>query len=210
MRSYNTRIHETAVVAAQVTVGRDTEIWHFAHVMTDAAIGENCMLGQGVHVGPNVVIGNGCKIQNGAQLFAGVTLEDDVFIGPCVVFTNVKSPRAHIDRKAEFKPTIVKRGASIGANATILPGVTIGEYAMVGAGAVVTHDVRAHSVVVGNPARHHGWACACGESLGVSKTYDRPGVEIITEYQCPRCASRYAPVDGDTLKLVEDHGQSST
>jgi UDP-2-acetamido-3-amino-2,3-dideoxy-glucuronate N-acetyltransferase len=207
------KAHSTAVIDCRWNdIGADTVIWHFAHVMEGADIGERVMLGQGVHIGPNVHIGDGCRIQNGAQLFEGVVLEDDVFVGPCVVFTNKTLPRVRTRKANAFNQTLVKRGASIGANATILPGVTIGEYAMVGAGAVVTHDVSAYSIVVGNPARHRGWACACGETLAVSNTYERPGVEIITEYQCQRCAARYVPAASDTLKRVEESpsGQSST
>lgn len=154
-----------AAVSAKAAVGPNTRIWAYASVAAGAVVGARCTLSQAVHVGPRVRIGNDCKIQNGAQLFTGVTLEDDVFIGPHVVFTNVTVPRAFIDRKSEFKPTLVKRGASIGANATVLCGVTIGEYAMVGAGAVVTHDVPSHTLVVGNPARGIGIVCKCGEKL---------------------------------------------
>lgn len=154
-----------AIIDTPVEIGEGTQIWHFTHVMDHAKIGDNCTLGQGVHVAPGVVIGNDCAIQNGVQLFTGVTLEDDVFVGPCAVFTNVVTPRAFVERKQEFKPTLVKRGASIGANATILCGVTIGEHAMIGAGAVVLHSVPPHRIVVGNPAREVGWACRCGVRL---------------------------------------------
>ncbi len=184
-----------ATIGIPVEIGEDTQIWHYAHVMDNAKIGHGCTLGQGVHVAPGVVIGHGCAIQNGAQLFTGVTLEDDVFVGPCAVFTNVLTPRAFVDRKQEFKPTLVKQGASIGANATILCGVTIGEYAMIGAGAVVTRDVAMHRIVVGNPARGVGWACHCGTRL---KT--QPLTTVFDP--CRACASRYQLV-GPFLQPLE-------
>ena len=156
-------------------VGGKTQICAFGR---SAQIGARCTVGEGVHIGPRVIIGNGCKIQNGAQLFEGVELLDDVFIGPHVVFTNVMHPRAHVNRRAEFKPTRVGRGASIGANATILCGVTIGQYAMIGAGSVVTQDVLPHALVLGNPARASGrWVCRCGE--------------VLLHLQCPRCNAKY-------------------
>jgi UDP-2-acetamido-3-amino-2,3-dideoxy-glucuronate N-acetyltransferase len=195
--------HATAVIECRWNdIGDDTKIWHFTHVMAGADIGKNCMLGQGVHVGPGVHIGDGCRIQNGAQLFDGVVLEDNVFVGPCVVFTNVKTPRAFVKRASAFDRIVVKRGASIGANATILPGVTIGEYAMVGAGAVVADHVSAHGIVLGNPARWRGWVCECGEVLSYP-----PDVAAA----CPSCHARYTTA-GDTLKRLEESpsGQSST
>lgn len=178
----------TADVEDDAEVGGGTRVWHFAHVMSGARIGRNCMLGQGVHVASAVVIGDGCKIQNGAQLFDGATLEDGVFIGPCVVFTNVRTPRAHVNRRAEYKQTLVKRGASIGANATILPGVTIGEYAMIGAGAVVTKDVPAQEAWVGSPAKFLHAVCKCGARAD----WNGPGAS------CAACAT------SDTLTRVED------
>jgi len=146
-------LHPSVVVDEGVSIGPATQIWHFCHLSSGARIGARCTLGQNVFVGRDVSIGSGVKVQNNVSVYAGVTLEDDVFVGPSVVFTNVKNPRAPIDRKHEFQPTLVKRGATVGANATILCGVTLGEYCMVGAGAVVTRDVPAHAVVVGNPAR---------------------------------------------------------
>ena len=163
------RLFPYAHIETPVHIGSDTKIWQ-AHVMVEARIGSECTIGDGVHVGPKVRVGNGCKIQNGAQLFEGVTLEDDVFIGPCVTFTNVRYPRAFVSRKDKFEPTRVKRGASIGANAVILCGTTVGEYALVGAGAVVTRDVRDHEIVVGNPARNAGWSCTCGEPIERTET----------------------------------------
>lgn len=156
------RIHETAAIDFPCELEEDVTIWHFSHVMENAKIGAHTTIGQGVHVASGVQIGERCRIQNGAQLFTGVEVKDDVFIGPHVVFTNVLYPRAFVDRKAEFKPTIVGRGASIGANATIICGITIGEYAMIGAGAVVTKDVVANELVAKSPAEFCGWVCKCG------------------------------------------------
>lgn len=150
-------IHHTAVVDEGALIGDRTRIWHFCHVMPSAVIGSNCNIGQNVFVDNNVKIGNGVKIQNNVSVYNGVVLEDDVFVGPSVVFTNVINPRSFIERKDEFKPTLVETGASIGANATILCGITIGEYAMIGAGAVVTKDVPAYALMTGNPARQAGW-----------------------------------------------------
>ena len=144
-------------------IGPGTKIWHFSHILKDCRIGENCNIGQNVVIGPEVTIGRGCKIQNNVSVYQGVTLEDDVFCGPSMVFTNVFNPRAHIRRMDEVRPTLVKTGASIGANATIVCGTTIGRYAFVGAGAVVTKDVPDYALVVGNPARQIGWMCSCGD-----------------------------------------------
>ena len=146
------KAHSTAVIDEGAVIGDNTHIWHFCHVMPGAQIGSNCNLGQNVFVDKNVRIGNGVKIQNNVSVYNSVTLEDDVFVGPSVVFTNVINPRSFIERKTEFKPTLVKKGASIGANATILCGISIGEYALIGAGAVVTKDVPAYALMVGNPA----------------------------------------------------------
>jgi UDP-2-acetamido-3-amino-2,3-dideoxy-glucuronate N-acetyltransferase len=153
----DTQIHGSAVVEDGASVGPGTSIWHFCHVMPAAVIGSHCNIGQNVFIDNNVRIGNGVKIQNNVSVYNGVSLEDDVFIGPSVVFTNVINPRSFIERKTEFKPTLVQKGASIGANATIICGISIGEYAMIGAGAVVTKDVPAYALVVGNPARQVGW-----------------------------------------------------
>jgi UDP-2-acetamido-3-amino-2,3-dideoxy-glucuronate N-acetyltransferase len=171
-------IHPTAAIDDNVKIGGGTKIWHFCHVLSRSAVGENCVLGQNVTVGPDVTIGNGCKIQNNVSVYSGVTLEDDVFCGPSMVFTNVLTPRAFINRKNEFLPTLVKKGASIGANATIVCGNTVGAYAMVGAGAVVTHDVPDYALVVGAPARFLGWVSRSGDRLGADLT-------------CPRTGERY-------------------
>jgi UDP-2-acetamido-3-amino-2,3-dideoxy-glucuronate N-acetyltransferase len=182
-------IHSSAVIDADVEIGEGTKIWHFTHVLSGSRIGANCVLGQNVMIGPNVSIGSGCKIQNNVSLFEGITLEDDVFCGPSMVFTNVLLPRAHVSRRHEFLPTIVRRGASIGANATIVCGHVIGAYAMVGAGAVVTREVPAHALVAGNPARRLGWVSRSGERLG-------------PDLVCPRTAEHYR-LDGEQLVLVQ-------
>ena len=160
-----TFIHPTAVVDEGVEIGDGAKIWHFSHILSGSVLGERCNLGQNVVVGPDVTIGNGCKVQNNVSIYAGVTLEDDVFCGPSMVFTNVYNPRAHIRRMDEARPTLVRKGASLGANCTVVCGVTIGRYAFVGAGAVVTRDVPDHALIYGNPARHRGWVCECGEKL---------------------------------------------
>jgi UDP-2-acetamido-3-amino-2,3-dideoxy-glucuronate N-acetyltransferase len=158
-------VHESSYVDAGASIGAGTKIWHFCHVMADTVIGENCRIGQNVVIGPRAKVGAGCKIQNNVSIYAGVELEDFVFCGPSMVFTNVLVPRAEIPRMAEALPTLVRRGATLGANCTIVCGVTIGRYAFIGAGAVVTRDVPDHALVVGNPGRQKGWVCACGHKL---------------------------------------------
>jgi UDP-2-acetamido-3-amino-2,3-dideoxy-glucuronate N-acetyltransferase len=159
------KIHPTAVIDPGAVIGSGTRIWHFCHVMPEAVIGENCNLGQNVFIDNNTRIGNNVKIQNNVSVYNGVTLEDDVFIGPSVVFTNVINPRSFIERKSEFRPTIVKKGASVGANASIVCGVTIGEYAMIGAGAVVTKDIAPYALAVGNPATEVGQVNEAGDKM---------------------------------------------
>lgn len=158
-------IHPSAVVDEGAFVGEGTRIWHFCHVMPGAKVGRNCIFGQNVFVDRDAVIGDGCKLQNNVSIYKGVTLEDEVFIGPSAVFTNVLNPRAFIERKHEFRPTRVRRGATVGANATVVCPCDIGEYALVGAGAVVTRDVPAHRLVAGVPARPIGWVCRCGITI---------------------------------------------
>jgi len=160
-------IHESSYVDDGAVVGDGTKIWHFCHVMPGAVIGERCSLGQNVVVMPGTKIGNNVKIQNNVSIYEGVELEDDVFCGPSMVFTNVINPRSAVSRKHEYQKTTVRRGATIGANATIVCGVTLGEYAFIGAGAVVTKDVKPFALVTGVPGRQVGWMCRCGEGLGV-------------------------------------------
>ncbi|RCK26733.1 hypothetical protein TH8_08475 [Thalassospira profundimaris] len=159
-------VHESAYVDEGVEIGEDTKIWHFSHILTQTKIGKRCVLGQNVVVGPEVVVGDYCKIQNNVSLYKGVTLEDGVFCGPSCVFTNVNNPRAEIEKKSQFKQTIVRKGATIGANATIVCGVTLGAYSFIAAGAVVTSDVPDFALMVGVPARRVGWVSRSGERLG--------------------------------------------
>jgi len=173
-------IHETAIVEDGATVGEGTRIWHWVHVCADASIGTDCVLGQNVYVGPGVEIGDGCRIQNNVSVYRNVTLENDVFCGPSAVFTNVRNPRAHVSRRDELETTIVRRGATIGANATVVCGVELGAYSFVGAGSIVVRDVPAYALVVGNPARQIGWVCRCGERLSEH-----------TPIVCERCSRAY-------------------
>lgn len=184
------RVHPSSIIDAGVQIGSGTIVWHFCHILSDTRIGEGCSLGQNVMAGPNVEIGDGCKIQNNVALYKGVTLESDVFCGPSMVFTNVLTPRAHVQRKDEFAPTLVRTGATLGANCTIVCGNTIGRYAMVGAGAVVTKDVPDFALVVGNPARRIGWVSRSGERLDDTLV-------------CPRTGERYELVDGH-LRLASN------
>jgi len=161
----NYQAHPTAVIDEGAVIGKGTKIWHFSHIMSGAIIGENCTIGQNVLVSPQVVLGNNVKVQNNVSVYTGVICEDDVFLGPSCVFTNVINPRSFISRIEEFRPTLVKKGATIGANATIICGVTIGEYAMIGAGAVVTKDVSDFSLIVGNPGRQIGKVDKAGNTV---------------------------------------------
>ena len=183
-------VHESAYVDQGAKIGAGTRIWHFSHVNGGAVIGERCSLGQNVVVMNDVVIGNNVKIQNNVSVYDAVTLEDDVFCGPSMVFTNVINPRSHVPRKDEYKRTLVKRGATIGANATIVCGVTLGEYSFVGAGSVVTSDVAPFALIVGVPGRRVGWMCACGERLPDSGTG-----------KCESCGSQYE-ARGETIERV--------
>ena len=174
-------VHETSYVDQPCAIGPGTKIWHFSHVMKDSRIGANCNIGQNVVISPDVVIGNNVKIQNNVSVYTGCILEDDVFCGPSMVFTNVMNPRSHVARKDEYKTTLVRKGASIGANSTVVCGTTIGRYAFVGAGSVVTRDISDYALVYGNPARQHGWMCACGIAL-----------EFIADHsKCQACGAEY-------------------
>ncbi len=158
-------IHETAVVDNGARIGNGTKVWHFSHLMPNCVIGENCSLGQNVYVASHVALGNNVKVQNNVSIYEGVVCEDDVFLGPSMVFTNVVNPRSAVVRKNEFKKTLVKKGATIGANATILCGIEIGEFAFIGAGAVVTKNINAYALVTGNPAKQTGWMSEAGHKL---------------------------------------------
>jgi UDP-2-acetamido-3-amino-2,3-dideoxy-glucuronate N-acetyltransferase len=158
-------VHESSYVDAPCDIGPGTKIWHFSHIMKNSRVGARCNIGQNVVVSPDVVIGNNVKIQNNVSIYTGCILEDDVFCGPSMVFTNVINPRSHVERKTEYKTTLVRKGASLGANCTVVCGTTIGRYAFVGAGSVVTRDVPDYALVYGNPARPRGWMCACGVGL---------------------------------------------
>ncbi len=158
-------IHESSYVDDNVSIGKNTKIWHFCHIIQGTKIGDNCSIGQNVVIGGNVRVGHGCKIQNNVSVYEGVELEDDVFCGPSVVFTNVITPRSHVSRKNQYQKTVIRKRASLGANATIVCGNEIGEYCLVGAGAVITKDVPRQALMVGNPAKQIGWVCMCGGRL---------------------------------------------
>ncbi len=160
-------VHESSYIDEPCEIGAGTKIWHFSHVMKESKIGENCNIGQNVVISPHVVIGRNVKIQNNVSVYTGCILEDDVFCGPSMVFTNVVNPRSHVSRRDEYKQTLVRRGASLGANSTIVCGITIGRYAFIGAGSVVTRDVPDFALIYGNPARTRGWMCACGVKLNL-------------------------------------------
>ncbi len=183
--------HESAYVDEGAVVGAGTRIWHFVHVMPGATIGQRCSLGQNVNVGSRAVLGNGVKIQNNVSIYDDVMIEDDVFCGPSMVFTNVINPRAFVERKNEYLRTLVCKGASIGANATIVCGTTLGEFCFVGAGAVVTKDVPPYAMVYGSPARVRGWVCKCGVKLG-------------DDLKCPACGFSYKHT-GEGLKPILEH-----
>jgi Acetyltransferase (isoleucine patch superfamily) len=183
-------IHESSYVDEPVKIGDGTKIWHFSHIMANSEIGDNCNIGQNVVISSNVKLGNNVKVQNNVSIYTGVICEDDVFLGPSCVFTNVVNPRSFINRKDEFKVTLIKKGASIGANSTIVCGNTIGKYAFVGAGAVVTKDVPDYGLVVGNPAKLIGYVCECGSTL---KSNDN-------SYICNECRKEYFEDNG---KLIQ-------
>jgi len=185
--------HETAVIDDGCKIGKGTKIWHFTHIMKGSEIGENCNIGQNVVISPGVKLGRNVKVQNNVSIYTGVTCEDDVFLGPSMVFTNVINPRSAIIRKEQYLATIVEKGASIGANSTIVCGNKIGTYAFIGAGAVVTKDVKPYSLVVGNPARQTGWMSEYGHKL----IFDGNGIAI-----CPESRERYKLEDGKVSKII--------
>ena len=185
--------HESSFVDDNVNIGVDTKIWHFSHILSGSNIGENCSFGQNCVVGPKVNIGNGVKVQNNISIYEGVVVEDDVFLGPSMVFTNVTNPRAFIVRREEFKKTLLKKGCSIGANATIVCGVTIGEYALIGSGAVVNKDVKPYALMVGVPAKQIGWVSKAGNTLN----FDENNIAIDSFDN-----SRYK-IENDNLILIE-------
>lgn len=184
-------IHPTAIVDDGARIGDDSRVWHWAHISGGAQIGTGCSFGQNVYVGNDVVIGNNVKIQNNVSVYDAVRLEDDVFCGPSMVFTNVYNPRSAVNRKAEYRQTLVRKGATLGANCTIVCGVTVGEHAFVGAGAVVNRDVAPFALMVGVPARRAGWMCLCGERL--------PGAGTVT---CAHCDRRYQ-IDDASCALLD-------
>lgn len=181
--------HSTAVIDEGCVIGEGTKIWHFSHVMPGSEIGRNCILGQNVLISPSVKLGNNVKVQNNVSIYTGVVCEDDTFLGPSMVFTNVINPRSFLERKNEFRTTLVKKGATIGANATVICGITIGEYALIGAGAVVTKDVPAFALLVGNPARQTGWVSRYGHRL----QFGEDGRAV-----CPESGEQYEK-SGDTV-----------
>ena len=189
-------VHESSYLDEGVKIGDNTKIWHFCHIMRGTEIGTNCSFGQNCVVGPSVKIGNNVKVQNNVSIYEGVELEDDVFCGPSMVFTNVINPRSHVVRRDEFRKTLLKRGASIGANATVLCGHTLGRYCFIGAGSVVTRDVPDFALVVGNPARIKGWICACGV-----KITGNPSPNENSEHQCPSCSAQYLFQDGKLREI---------
>jgi UDP-2-acetamido-3-amino-2,3-dideoxy-glucuronate N-acetyltransferase len=186
-------VHPSSVVDEGAVIGPGTKIWHFTHIMGGTRIGARCNLGQNVFVASGVTLGDNVKIQNNVSLYTGVVIEDDVFLGPSMVFTNVINPRSHVERKSEYKHTLVRRGVSIGANATIVCGVTLGEYCFVGAGAVVTRDVPDYALVHGNPARVRGFVCACGVRIDFSAD---------GQAMCRQCGSQYER-EHDTVRAVK-------
>jgi len=185
--------HPTAIIDEGCKIGKGTKIWHFSHIMKDCEIGENCNIGQNVVVSPGVKLGKNVKVQNNVSIYTGVICEDDVFLGPSMVFTNISNPRSAIIRRDKYEITIVKRGASIGANATIVCGHTIGEYAFVGAGAVITKDVKPYALVVGNPARQVGWMSEYGHRL----IFDEKGIAI-----CPESNEKYKLENNQVSKII--------
>ncbi|MBN1694214.1 N-acetyltransferase [candidate division WOR-3 bacterium] len=186
-------IHESSFVDKNVRIGKGTKIWHFSHILSNVSIGKNCIIGQNVCVGPNVKIGNNVKIQNNVSVYEGVTLEDDVFCGPSMVFTNVNIPRsAHPKKKSEYKKTLVQKGTTIGANSTIVCGITLGKHCLVGAGSVVTRDVPGHAMVYGVPAKIQGWVCECGNKIVFNEK----------KTTCNKCGKTYKKINKQTIEFI--------
>lgn len=192
----NYYVHDSAIVDAGAVIGEGTKVWHFSHVSSGSVIGDSCSLGQNVFVAGKVTIGNGVKIQNNVSLYEGVVLEDYVFCGPSMVFTNVRTPRSAFPRNtaSDYYKTVVKRGASIGANATIVCGITIGEWAFIAAGAVVTRDVPRHALYAGVPAKRIGWVCECGQSLAI----------LDSQAECSECQRKYQLNEEELWKIMEE------
>ncbi len=194
-------VHESSYLDGQVRIGQGTSIWHFCHVLSGSRIGERCRIGQNVVIGPRVQIGNNVKIQNNVSVYEGVTLEDNVFCGPSVVFTNINTPRSAFprNRSEDNRPTLIKQGASLGANSTIICGNTVGQYALVGAGSVVSKEVRPYAVVYGNPARQHGWACECGIVLQIEDQ----------RAECHECHRQYVLHNEFSLEPISETAEVS-
>ena len=186
--------HETAVIDEGCSIGRGTRIWHFSHIMKDAVIGEKCNIGQNVVVSPGVILGNNVKVQNNVSIYTGVICEDDVFLGPSMVFTNITNPRSAVIRRDQYVTTMVRRGASVGANATIVCGNEIGQYCLIGAGTVITKPVKPYALVVGNPGRQTGWVSEYGHKL----SFDAEGLAF-----CPESGQRYKLADGEVTKIIQ-------
>lgn len=192
MSEKNYFVHQSSYVDEPCTIGKGTKIWHFSHIMNNAVIGEKCNIGQNVVISPDVVLGNGVKIQNNVSVYSGVVCEDDVFLGPSCVFTNVINPRSFIERKNEYRTTLIKKGASIGANATIVCGNTIGQYALIGAGSVVTKNIPDYALLVGNPGRIIGYVCQCGNKLDFENG----------QAQCAFCSESYILIEKFGVKKL--------
>jgi UDP-2-acetamido-3-amino-2,3-dideoxy-glucuronate N-acetyltransferase len=185
--------HETAVIDEGCSIGRGTKIWHFSHIMTESVIGEGCNIGQNVVVSPGVILGNNVKVQNNVSIYTGVICEDDVFLGPSMVFTNIINPRSAVIRRDQYVTTMVRRGASVGANATIVCGNEIGQYSLIGAGAVITRPVKAYALVIGNPGRQTGWVSEYGHKL----SFDESGSAV-----CPESGQRYRLSGGEVTRII--------
>ena len=188
--------HETACIDDGAEIGAGTKIWHFTHIMPNAKVGKKCNFGQNVVVSPGCIVGDNVKIQNNVSVYTGVIIEDDVFCGPSMVFTNVINPRSHIERKSEYKKTLVRKGASIGANATIVCGNTLGQYCFIGAGTVVTRDVPDYALIVGNPGKLRGYVCYCGDKLEIT-----PQQDGVADSACSSCGRHYSKQNGIVTEL---------